>query len=636
MRSATATLLAAIVVLCAGPASGDAIEDWVNVYNGPGGSHDYGRAIALDDSGNIYVAGASSVGFDGDITTIKYDPEGDERWLETHTDPAGGHNSARDIAFFGGYVYVLAQIEGATTDDDYVTIKYTLGGTEEWAERYNGPADGRDVPRALAVDDSGNVYVTGASQGGVTGYDIATPKYRADGQLQWERQYDGYAGFYDSGLDIALDAQANVYVSGYSDSSRLDTDIVVLKYSRGGVLQWDVGFDGSDDEDHQYCGIAVTPDGYSCVTAPQAEAGTPWDYFVVRLTPGGGEDWRATYDGDGGEDMPTAIALDDSACVYVTGRSHGATSSADYATVKFGPDGVQRWAMRYNGDGNAWDGARALALDADGNAYVTGESDQGATGRDCVTIRYSRARGEDWVMKYEGGASEGDYGDAIIVDGDGNVCVTGSTRASYLHSDFTTIKYSQTSPVEGAFYAVVTNDGAVVLRWTVGSLAGIEGFNVYRALRPDGPFARVSEDPIAPSSPGEFEDATVWPGTTFWYELRALLWDGTEDVVGPALASATTGGALSLRLFPVRPNPTAAASQLLFDVPNTTGPVRLAVYNVRGELVKTLLDGHVERGRHETSWDGTDRSGSAVSAGVYLVRLEAEGQVRTAKTLLVR
>ena len=72
MRSAMAVLLVVVLVLCAGQASGDAIEDWVNVYNGPGGSHDYGRAIAVDDSGNIYVAGASSVGFDGAITTIKY------------------------------------------------------------------------------------------------------------------------------------------------------------------------------------------------------------------------------------------------------------------------------------------------------------------------------------------------------------------------------------------------------------------------------------------------------------------------------------------------------------------------------------------------------------------------------------
>ena len=88
----------------------------------------------------------------------------------------------------------------------------------------------------------------------------------------------------------------------------------------------------------------------------------------------------------------------------------------------------------------------------------------------------------------------------------------------------------------------------------MGSLAGVESFNVYRATSPDGPFVRVNEEAIPRCSPCEFEDVTVWPETVFWYELRAVLADDTEDVVGSP-ASVTTHGKLQMALHSASPNP---------------------------------------------------------------------------------
>jgi hypothetical protein len=172
------------------------------------------------------------------------------------------------------------------------------------------------------------------------------------------------------------------------------------------------------------------------------------------------------------------------------------------------------------------------------------------------------------------------------------------------------------SPVEGAFFAVADGSESVQLRWTVGSLAGIDGFRVYRATSADGPFVCLNEIPFPSTSPGGFVDATIWPGTTFWYELRAVLSDGSEDIVGSPVR-ITTGGSFEARLYPARPNPFGGAVTMQLDVPNHSGPVVAAIYNVRGQLVKWLEQGPLPRGRHTLQWDGTDERGLPVSNGVY-------------------
>jgi hypothetical protein len=87
------------------------------------------------------------------------------------------------------------------------------------------------------------------------------------------------------------------------------------------------------------------------------------------------------------------------------------------------------------------------------------------------------------------------------------------------------------------------------------------------------------------------------------------------DVPGADLPAAT-------RLLPVRPNPFAGAARLGFDLA-TPADVRLAVYDVTGARVRTLVAHRMEPGRHEAAWDGRDEAGRAVAAGVYLVRFEA-------------
>ncbi|MFH1865917.1 MAG: FlgD immunoglobulin-like domain containing protein [Candidatus Eisenbacteria bacterium] len=191
-------------------------------------------------------------------------------------------------------------------------------------------------------------------------------------------------------------------------------------------------------------------------------------------------------------------------------------------------------------------------------------------------------------------------------------------------------------PVEGAVFAVLSDAGTPLVRWTVGSLDGMTGFNVYRAIAEDGPFDLITETPLAPESPNSFEDTTTWPQTTFWYEVRSVFPDGTEDVVAGSPARVSTEGRLALRLFPLRPNPMSGSASVSFDIPDHSGPVHLVIYNVRGQRVSTVVDGPVDRGRHERTWDGNDDRGAAVASGVYFARLLVDGRADDQKVMVLR
>ena len=191
-------------------------------------------------------------------------------------------------------------------------------------------------------------------------------------------------------------------------------------------------------------------------------------------------------------------------------------------------------------------------------------------------------------------------------------------------------------PVEGAVFAVLSDGGSPLIRWTMGSLGAVSGINIYRAIDEEGPFELVNEAPLEVASPGSFEDTTAWPQTTFWYEVRALYADGEEDVIAGSPARVTTEGRLALALHPLRPNPTSGSTSISFDMPDHSGPARLVIYNVRGQLVRTVLEGPVERGRHEGSWDGNDDRGQQVASGVYFARLLVDGRSSDQKVMVLR
>ena len=83
------------------------------------------------------------------------------------------------------------------------------------------------------------------------------------------------------------------------------------------------------------------------------------------------------------------------------------------------------------------------------------------------------------------------------------------------------------------------------------------------------------------------------------------------------------------------PNPFNPLTTIKYTVPRA-GDVSIKIYNVRGELVRALLDEPSPAGRQDLTWDGTDAAGHPVSSGVYFVSVQANGQAQMSKVMLVR
>ncbi|MFX1513079.1 MAG: SBBP repeat-containing protein, partial [Promethearchaeota archaeon] len=420
------------------------VEKWIARYNSPGNGIDRATALAVDASGNVYVTGESTVGgTDVDYVTIKYDPAGNEQWIARYDGPGNDDDRANALAVdASGNVYVTGDSHGSGTYFDYATIKYDPAGNEQWIARYNGPGNGYDRATALAVDASGNVYVTGDSKGSGSSLDFAdyaTIKYDPAGNEQWIVRYNAPGDSRDEATAIAVDASGNVYVTGESTVGWMDADYVTIKYDPAGNEQWVARYNGPGNWNDKATALAVDASGNVYVTGESTVGGTDVDYATIKYDPAGNEQWIARYNGPGnGYDSATALTVDASGNVYVTGYSEGIETASDYVTIRYDPAGNEKWVARYNGPGNWNDEATALAVDASGNVYVTGYSEGIETAYDYVTIKYNRAGNEQWIARYNSPGNGIDSAFALAVDASGNVYVTGESTVGGTDVDYAT------------------------------------------------------------------------------------------------------------------------------------------------------------------------------------------------------
>jgi uncharacterized delta-60 repeat protein len=443
-------------------------EKWVERYNGPANGYDGSSALAVDNLSNVYVTGYSTSGICYRYTTIKYDADGNLLWTEAYAGEFGmlGYHKATDIALDNsGNVYVTGfsyTSEVPNYDYDYATIKYSSDGNGLWAAIYNGQADKKDFATALAVDISGNVYVTGgcdcinfdpAIPTYTSGCDYATIKYSPDGNQLWVARYNGDANNNDDASVLVIDDSGNVYVTGESYDNSTYYDYVTIKYSPDGNQLWVARYNGTENGTDKPVDLAVDGSGNVYVTGNSNE-----DYATIKYSPDGNQLWVACYNGPGiGVDSPSSIALDSFGNIYVTGRSDskpGGGVNFDYATIKYDPNGDQIWVARYNGPGNNYDFAQDISVDNLGNIYVTGASIGSDTDYDYTTIKYNPEGNQLWVARYNGPGNGSDTAVDLEVDNSGNVYVTGSSAGIDTSIDYVTIKYTE----QGACLGPITGD----------------------------------------------------------------------------------------------------------------------------------------------------------------------------------
>jgi uncharacterized delta-60 repeat protein len=367
------------------------VQQWIAYYNGSANISDRPTSLDADGQGNVYVTGFGNYNSGdpfntGDYCTVKYNSAGSQEWVQIYTAPANKRDYAyKVVADINGNIYVTgASWFDSQRQDDIVTIKYNSSGQVQWTSIHNGTHTSNPSDRGsdMAIDLQGNVYVFGMSTMNSTYTDFCFLKYNSQGVLQFTVYYAGpVTSGIDNGAALSLDNSGNIFVTGTSDGAGTGTDIVTLKYSPGGLEQWsrrynNAGLDNAAD-------IVTDVNGNVYVSGNKSGKG-----LILKYNTTGTLEWDKEITGTGGNEIVNTLLVDAAGDVYGTGKIAAGTYF-NFVTVKVNPFGVIQWQATHNGSGNQNDFGNAIGMDAEGNVYAAGSSyENGQNGNFC-TIKYA-------------------------------------------------------------------------------------------------------------------------------------------------------------------------------------------------------------------------------------------------------
>ena len=358
----------------------DVFRRWATYYGGS--SMDYTIGSAVDQSGNVFVSGVSQ---------------------STSDIASGGH---QDIHAPGDY--------------DAFLVKFDTDGARLWATYYGGSS--YDYGNACATDTSGNVYMGGATRSGVAiasggfqntfsggDYDGFLAKFNADGIRQWGTYYGSTE--YTTVSSCATDNYGHVYISGTTKSAS------------------GIAFEGHDN-------VFTGSNG-------------AYDVYLAQFNSDGSRNW-GTYYGGTGSDSDASCTVDKNGNVYMLGRTKSTSAIAyngfrnsynggeDLFLVKFDSIGVRQWATYYGSTGDEYTGE--CVTDTANNVYISGMASAASTNLawqgfqnqhagdyDALLVKFNEDGARQWATYYGTWAYES--GDAVSVDGAGNVYLSGRTES---------------------------------------------------------------------------------------------------------------------------------------------------------------------------------------------------------------
>ncbi len=422
-------------------------QEWASRYNGAGNSLDWSYAIAMDPLGNVIVTGYSTgAGTGKDYKTIKYNTAGTVLWETSFNGPINGGDYSNALAIDdNGNIYVTGRVDYGTTGSDIVTIKYNAAGVQQWMARYIGPDGGLDEGKTIHLTSDGSVLVGGKTTGLTSGLDFVTIKYNPDGTEAWSKLYDGLGNNEDYVVCIDIDNSGNIYTAGCSIGAGSGQDLVLIKYNSSGTEQWLKRYNGAGNGGDAV--VSVKVDGAGNIIAggyTDMGAGQRQNFLTLKYDPSGNLMWEKQFNGSSNStDLATAMTVDASNNIYLTGLTtqlFGTRLDSNYGTIKYDPSGNLQWFAYYDGPNNSVDVSRSICVDINMNVYISGSS-KGAGSDDYATIKYSPSGAQQWVMAYNGTGNSNDYSSSVVADNAGSAYVTGRSFGSGSDYDYATIKY---------------------------------------------------------------------------------------------------------------------------------------------------------------------------------------------------
>ena len=415
-------------------------EDWVQRT---GSQHYFLKStVKTDNLRNVYQAGAT-ITSDGDYDVIlsKYDARGTELWTKTY-DVAGYDDAAIDLYVDASHnVYIAGTtFDPANSGYQILVLKYDPNGNLLWNDTYAHPGSLYNVATSITGDAS-RIYIGGITYNTQTASDFLALSYDTSGNLAWDYVWDnvnlndGITKIYNSGDKICLAGGSEVNPNNWAYT------VISLNATTGSYLYQSLS-GGYGDGIDRITDITKDAVGNIYVTGGAANANSDYDFRTLKLTPTLNIVWSKTYHSSGSaNDVASGLAVDDQGNVYVTGYSETDNNGTDFTTLKYDSSGQQLWVRTYDGKDHAADTAKAIILDANQNPVITGVSTQ-LGNRDFYTLKYDAQGNTAWSIDYNGQDNGNDTPFGLALDADGSIIVAGQSQIQDTYF-YVSLKYVQ-------------------------------------------------------------------------------------------------------------------------------------------------------------------------------------------------
>ncbi len=624
------TIFILIVLLFTGAISAQSFN-YVETAGGTG--KDYGSAIAVDNNGNIFVGGEfSATGTFGTLTAesngnvdyyiAKYDSNHVAQWVKT----GGGTITDRVYGvaldnegniYVAGHFFGTAQIDTASLTSagnlDMFVMKLNPDGEAEWVRQATSAS--QVSPRDIAVDADGNVVVAGyfgsSSVSDVTIGDITLTsngnrdcmvvKFDNNGNALWAKNIGGTNSGEESN-DVAVDTDGNIYLTGMFSieanfggttyQSKGADDLFIVKYAPNGNQLMVITAGGLKDEEPN--SIALDNSGNIYVAGAMDSAATFGSYevvgngnddaFIAKYDPSGNAMWAVGFGGTE-TDYLSGIAVDRLGNVYGTGQFKGTatfgsnqfTSAGNYDAffVKLDTDGNLIWVNTAGGSG--LDRGFACATDYGTNLYVSGSFRESANfGGSSLT---SQGSDEIFIARF------GEY----------------------------------TVPVELVSFSADVNNSVVSLSWKTATELNNSGFEIEKSYD-NSDFEKVGfvkgNGTTANFSSYSFADNSTLYGKIY-YRLKQIDYNGDYEYSNTI--EVLIGSLTQYELGDNYPNPFNPSTNIQFTLP-VDAKITLNIYNTLGQKVATALDNNFTAGVQSFNFDASE-----LSSGMYIYQITAAG-----------
>lgn len=366
---------------------------WVSL--GGSSDTDVPEGVAIDEDGNVFVAGwtlgdlGGAPASTGDVFVSKYDADGGFEWTK-ELDSGANENGLAVSTDKMGHFYIVGNTAGdlgqpLQSNTDAFLTKFDTDGELIWTRQQ--AIDNQNIATAVAADSLGNVFTSGFSTQDINTSEQAAgfvSRYDGAGNLRWTRNIEIGAWVQSEG--VVGDNEGNVYVTGYSKAANVTgsyswSDVFLQKYDSNGELLWSTQF-GTDTIDVGYDvaldgvgGVYITGHTYGSLAAPITGVGYKRvDAFVSRFDESGDHTWTRQI-GSEGRDFAESIEVDPQGNVIIAGFtegilgviSHGGT---DAFVIKLDNAGEIKWTEQLGTAAGDW--VHGLALDENGSAYIAG------------------------------------------------------------------------------------------------------------------------------------------------------------------------------------------------------------------------------------------------------------------------